>query len=845
MLSHEPLQLPFKIQEFNEDMVVALDRNFAAIEQALSRIQVYHNMPEFHKILEGSESAKSYLHEYGDVKMFRQQTTPPLGSGSDEAAENDFWIYYENGNPVWKQVKQGNWEHVNLRPTQGDSVDMLAVVGIDAEIITAGYIRAGRIEAGSITGDKINAFTTIIAGEGNEIGALSGVGNYRIYAGHAQASAAPFSVYKDGAIYSSSGLIGGWSIDGEAGLKLGALGNTRGIATGDYTFYAGDASPEHAPFSVTKEGNLIASTGSLNALNLGEPGATAGLFISNTNLGYFDGGTWKTYMDNTGSFYLGGANGSLTWDGSSLTIDGSGKFTGELVANSGFIGGTNGWIIESGRIYSQDIELKTGVGTNGYIRNNNNRWIFYNDGSGQLASGTLSWTAAGVLTLTGGFLGGDNRVQIDASGLDVGSLGSIRGGATGVATGNGFWMGYAGGAYQFRIGTASGANSIRWDGSILSIRGALNADDIVAGTIVADSVDSGWVYTNSIHADQITAGTIVADSVDSNWVYTNSIHADQITAGYIHANRIEAGSIEAGKLNVFDLSAITADFSALYAGSSTNYSYLSSGGYEGVVSNTTRMKLERSVLSIYDSNGSQVGRINASGLSQFACGAVGSGRSATFDSNLGYMQLKQNGGIDFYTSGNDYVFSNRTVYCQSGLEVNGTKNFRIPHPLYYDTKDLFHSSIESPRYDLLYRGTGKLKKGKLVVNIDEASNMSDGTFESLTQYPEVIGLRNKTSFYRLKATEVENGEFTIFCEEPTDDEVSWVVMAERADDSIKKYSRNSDSEGRLIPELELPPGFRADEIHRDALAENYIYNKNQESKELERRPKEVGKVKPE
>lgn len=46
-----------------------------------------------------------------------------------------------------------------------------------------------------------------------------------------------------------------------------------------------------------------------------------GLFLSSTNLGYYDGSTWKTYMDNTGNFYLGGTSGSLTWDaGTNLLV---------------------------------------------------------------------------------------------------------------------------------------------------------------------------------------------------------------------------------------------------------------------------------------------------------------------------------------------------------------------------------------------------------------------------------------------------------------------------------------------------------------------------------------------
>jgi len=65
------------------------------------------------------------------------------------------------------------------------------------------------------------------------------------------------------------------------------------------------------------------------------PGTTAGLYLGSTNLGYYNGGTWRTYMDNTGLFYLTGSNNgnALLWDGSTLTIKGN-LSVGSTVPNS-------------------------------------------------------------------------------------------------------------------------------------------------------------------------------------------------------------------------------------------------------------------------------------------------------------------------------------------------------------------------------------------------------------------------------------------------------------------------------------------------------------------------------
>jgi len=46
----------------------------------------------------------------------------------------------------------------------------------------------------------------------------------------------------------------------------------------------------------------------------------SGLYLSSDHLGFYNGSTWTTYMDNTGGFYLGGYNGLLQWNGSSLNI---------------------------------------------------------------------------------------------------------------------------------------------------------------------------------------------------------------------------------------------------------------------------------------------------------------------------------------------------------------------------------------------------------------------------------------------------------------------------------------------------------------------------------------------
>ena len=59
---------------------------------------------------------------------------------------------------------------------------------------------------------------------------------------------------------------------------------------------------------------------SFDLSTVGTP-TTNGLYLGSDKLGFYNSG-WKTYMDNSGNFYLGGTSGALTWDGSSLAIEG-------------------------------------------------------------------------------------------------------------------------------------------------------------------------------------------------------------------------------------------------------------------------------------------------------------------------------------------------------------------------------------------------------------------------------------------------------------------------------------------------------------------------------------------
>lgn len=84
--------------------------------------------------------------------------------------------------------------------------------------------------AGGITGDKISATTTITAGSGNDVAVLDGAdATYRIYAGHATPGSAPFRVTKDGALTATSATITG-NVTIQGGSGIGNLSDAGALA---------------------------------------------------------------------------------------------------------------------------------------------------------------------------------------------------------------------------------------------------------------------------------------------------------------------------------------------------------------------------------------------------------------------------------------------------------------------------------------------------------------------------------------------------------------------------------------------------------------------------------------
>lgn len=235
----------------------------------------------------GSFSATDWEETNSGTNVFTAQPTTPYKKG-------DLWA--KDDGQIWVCIIQrltgdyvaGDWS----KATSGDTTQTI----IDGGIVTTGRVevKQGGTVAAGITGEA------------------SGDTAVRFWAGStfANRANAPFKVTQGGALTATSGTIGGWTIDGTAGLKYGTTNATaKGITTGTYAFYAGNLTPSSAPFYVTQEGKLYASNVDIR----GSVNATSGNF---QYINVYDAWLYDVVID-SGRFYGDGVynnyGGAARW----------------------------------------------------------------------------------------------------------------------------------------------------------------------------------------------------------------------------------------------------------------------------------------------------------------------------------------------------------------------------------------------------------------------------------------------------------------------------------------------------------------------------------------------------
>jgi hypothetical protein len=115
-------------------------------------------------------------------------------------------------------------------------------------------------------------------------------------------------------------------------------------------------------------------------------------------------------------------------------------------------------------------------------------------------------------------------------------------------TTNGFFLGYNGTNYTFGVGDAT--QSMQWNGSDLSVTGAITATSLN----VTDATITGSISANNIKIDNVTLDT---DGAGNLIIATDGVDTGQI----------KAGAVTPTEMTVTSLAAITADLGTVTAGS--------------------------------------------------------------------------------------------------------------------------------------------------------------------------------------------------------------------------------------------------------------------------------------
>jgi len=134
----------------------------------------------------------------------------------------------------------------------------------------------------------------------------------------------------------------------------------------------------------------------------------------------------------------------------------------------------------------------------------------------------------------------------------------------------------------------------------------------------------------------------------------------------------------------------------------------------------------------------------------------------------------------------------------AGALSKGSGSFDIPHPTKGGDWRLRHSFIEGPQADLIYRGTVTLTGGSATVDLDDASNMTDGTWEALCRDPwTMVASSGNAVEWSL------SGKTLTITSDTADAVCNWMVIAERQDDHMKSPEGSlADDDGYLIVEYE-------------------------------------------
>lgn len=359
-----------------------------------------------------------------------------------------------------------------------------------------------------------------------------------------------------GIITATSGTIGGFDIGADYIRDAANSFGLSAVVTGadDIRFWAGStfASRATAPLRITEAGAITATTATITGALTTASGSSidGGYLVSNT-VGSAKVNLAARGWTQTCTFSVTD-NDTVAW--------GAGTFTASDSTSYSISAGNTGNMVAKTYIY-----LDIGVSTTTYqvtttastaigdgkvliavAQNNTTEATFQvfggsgglNIDAASIVSGSITANeiAAGAITATKINVSSLSAISADLGTITAGTLtlntsGYVRGGQTDYDTGTGFFLGYSGGAYKFSIGDTTTSNSLKWNGTILTVNGSsiTNNDTFGSGVDGAFALDGTNTYSTYFSKSGSTY-TLLMDLYSTNITLTSSVIVN--TNGY-------------------------------------------------------------------------------------------------------------------------------------------------------------------------------------------------------------------------------------------------------------------------------------------------------------------------
>lgn len=256
-----------------------------------------------------------------------------------------------SGDTIFKADSNGIYLGNSTFASAPFSVDMNGnLIATNADISGKIEANSGEIANFTISTDRLYAGTSSNY-VGVSPGVSSGGDYYSIWAGNSIPSSAPFSVQRDGTLKSTSGTIGAWTLSTDrlyAGSSTTYVGISPGVSSGSsyYSFWAGNSTPSSAPFSVTRNGVFKSTSGTIGGWTLDDSkiytgsGSTYMAIDQLYRRIYFSSSYYLEHQPDSyfpGVYCNGSLRGANVWGGTLITN----SDVRPQLGNSGYLGTSN------------------------------------------------------------------------------------------------------------------------------------------------------------------------------------------------------------------------------------------------------------------------------------------------------------------------------------------------------------------------------------------------------------------------------------------------------------------------------------------------------------------------